>query len=77
MFPLLTESNISQRITVLGGEERKELLVKEKSIHHLHNKNGTAAREGTPSLTADLSFSPGWTHTALGVNSVNKGNSGK
>lgn len=67
----------SQRIIVLCGEERKELLVKEKSIHHLHSKNGTAAGEGTLSLTADLSFSPGWTQTALGVNGVNKGNSGK
>lgn len=57
----------SQRIIVLCGEERKELLVKEKSIHHLHSKNGTAAGEGTLSLTAYLSFSPGWTQTALGV----------
>lgn len=31
----------------------------------------------TLSLTADLSLSPGWTHTALGVNGVIKGNFGK
>lgn len=37
----------SQRIIVLCGEERKELLVKEKSIHHLHSKNRTAAGKGT------------------------------
>lgn len=68
---------LSQRITVLCREKRKELLVKGKISHHLHSTNWTAARERTLSATADVSFSPGWHHTALGVNSVNKGNFGK